>query len=185
LATSAHDTADGNDGIAQNVVFTGSEAVFDGVDSRITVPYNPNLSPGSADFTTMVQINTTHKPGTGGTDFDLIRAAPLGKLYKLELFPHSGKSQAQCIYKGSLNHITLHAGPSLNDGVWHTIVCTKTSNQVTLTVDGIQVGSATITIGTITLRKNAIFALGYKPVPGGTDEDFFNGEMRNASVSIS
>jgi hypothetical protein len=63
-------------------------------------------------------------------------------------------------------------------------VCTKTTNSVTLSIDGAAVGTAAIQIGTITNRKNSAFALGYKPVPGGTDGDFFHGQMRNASVSI-
>jgi hypothetical protein len=116
-------------------------------------------------------------PGTGRLDFDLIRSSPTGKMYMVELFPHGGKAQAQCIFRGSLNgtatHITLYAGPSLNDGMWHTITCTKTANQVTLTIatNDVVVGTwtAAIQIGTLTNRKNSVFALGYKPVPGGTD----------------
>jgi hypothetical protein len=192
LAHDASDSVDGNPGTAKNVVFTGSEAVFNGTTSRVTVPYNPNLSPGTADVTASVQVNTTYMPGTSGLDFDLIRSAPAGKMYKVELFPHGGKAQAQCIFHGSLNgtatRITLHKGPSLNDGVWHTITCTKTANQVTLTIatNDVVIGTwtAAIQIGTIKNRKNSVFALGYKPVPGGTDGDFFHGQMRNATVSI-
>ena len=192
LAKDASDSVDGNTGTAQNVVFTGSEAVFNGTTSRITVPYNPNLSPGAADVTASVQVNTTYMPGTKGFDFDLIRSSPTGKMYKVELFPHGGKAQAQCIFHGSVNgtatRITLHKGPSLNDGVWHTITCTKTANQVTLTIATndavIGTWTAAIQIGTIKNRKNSVFALGYKPVPGGTDGDFLHGQMRNATVSI-
>jgi hypothetical protein len=185
LGTDAGDSSgNGHDGTAQNVVFNGS-AAFNGANSRITVPYSSALSPGAADVTASVEISTTHRPGRGDLDFDLIRAEPKGKMYKIELFPHGKvKAQAQCIFKGSLAKITLHAGPSLNDGDWHVIVCHKTANQVSLTVDGVQVGSANVTIGSIKLRKKSVFALGYKPVPGGTDADFYNGLMRNASVEI-
>ena len=141
--------------------------------------------PGSADVTTSIDINTTHQPGTGNLDFDLIRSEPTKNMYKVELFPHGTiKAQAQCIFHGSQANINVHAGPSLNDGQWHTIVCHKTTNQVTLTVDGIQVGTANATVGSITFKTNAVFAIGYKPVPGGTDADFYNGLMRNVSVSI-
>jgi hypothetical protein len=188
LARDASDSGGGNSGSSQNVVFMDSAALFNGTSSRITVPYNPNLSPGTADVTASVQINTTYMPGTGSLDFDLIRSSPTGKMYKVELFPHGGKAQAQCIFHGSLNGaatgITLHAGPSLKDGLWHPIVCTKTTNSVSLSVDGAVVGTAAIQIGTITDRKNSVFAVGYKPVPGGTDGDFFHGQMRNATVSI-
>ena len=184
-ATGANDTTDGNNGAVQNVVFDGSDAAFNGTNTRVTVPYAANLVPGSADVTTSIDINTTHQPGTGNLDFDLIRSEPTKNMYKVELFPHGTiKAQAQCIFHGSQANINVHAGPSLNDGQWHTIVCHKTTNQVTLTVDGIQVGTANATVGSITFKTNAVFAIGYKPVPGGTDADFYNGLMRNVSVSI-
>jgi hypothetical protein len=185
LGSNADDsTGHGHDGSATNVTFDGS-ALFNGHSSRITVPFSRALSPGSADITASVQVNTTHEPGTGNHDFDLIRASPTGKMYKIELFPHGGvKAQAQCIVVGSANRTTVHAGPSLDDGRWHTIVCRKTSNRVTLTVDGKAVGSANVTIGSISLKKGGVLALGYKPVPGGTDGDFYNGRLRSASVSI-
>ena len=78
---------------------------------------------------------------------------------------------------------TLHKGPSLNDGAWHTIVCTKTSSQVSLTVDGKVVGTRAITIGAITHKSRTPFSIGYKPTSGG-GADFYHGSMRNASVSI-
>ncbi|MGH3073527.1 MAG: hypothetical protein ACRDQC_01295, partial [Gaiellales bacterium] len=104
LATGANDTSgNGHNGAVQNVVFDGSGAAFNGSNTRITVPYSTALSPGAADVTTSLEINTTHQPGTGNLDFDLIRAEPGGKMYKVELFPHGKiKAQAQCIYTGSL-----------------------------------------------------------------------------------
>ncbi len=87
-------------------------------------------------MTATVEINTTFLPGTGGFDFDLLRSAKGNPQYKIELYPRSGKHWLQCIFHGSVANTTLHKGPSLNDGAWHTIVCTKTSNQVSLTVDG-------------------------------------------------
>lgn len=185
LATNADDTTGGHDGTTQNVGFSGGWAVLNGSSSRITVPYSAALSPGAADVTATVTVSTTATPGTGNLDFDLMRASPTGKMYKIELFPHGKvKAQAQCIFIGTSTRISLHAGPTLNDGNPHVIVCHKTSNQVTLTVDNVLVGSANVTIGSITLKKNAVFALGYKPVPGGTDADFYNGLLRDAEVDI-
>jgi len=135
--------------------------------------------------TATVTVQATHTPGTGNLDFDLMRASPTRKMYKIERFPHGKiKAQAQCIFIGTLTRITVHAGPTLNDGNPHVIVCHKTTGQVTLTVDDKLVGSANVTIGSIKLKKNAPFALGYTPVPGGTDDDFYNGLLQNAEVDI-
>jgi hypothetical protein len=187
LAANANDTTGNHNGTAENVTF-GSSASFGGVNSRITVPYSAALSPGAAPITASVDVNTTAVPGTGTNDFDLMRASPTGKMYKVELFPRNRIAQAQCVFIGTATRISVHAGPGLNDGQWHTIKCTKTDNQVTLTVitDGSVVASSStnITIGSITLKKNSIFALGYKPVIGQPDEDRYKGFMQNASVSI-
>jgi Concanavalin A-like lectin/glucanases superfamily len=185
LAGNANDTSgNGHNGTANaSVNFTADGAEFNGLDSRITVPYSAGLSPGASDVTVSLEVKTTATPGTGDLDFDLVRASPGGKMFKVELFPHGKvKAQAQCIFIGTTTRITVHAGPTLNDGNWHPIVCHKTANQVTLTVNGVQVGSANVTIGSINLKKNGPFALGYKPVPGGTDGDFYNGFMKNVSV---
>ena len=47
LATNANDTTDGNNGAVQNVVFDGSDATFNGINTRVTVPFVANLVPGS------------------------------------------------------------------------------------------------------------------------------------------
>jgi concanavalin A-like lectin/glucanase superfamily protein len=184
LAANANDTTGGHDGVAENVGFSGGSAFFSGVGSRITVPYSTALSPGAADVTATVQIKTTAVPGTGTDDFDLMRASPTGKMFKIELFPRNHVAQAQCVVIGTLTRTNLHAGPGLNDNQWHTITCTKTDSQVTLRVDNQLVGTTSIRIGSIALRKNAIFALGYKPVIGQPDQDRYKGRLRNASVSI-
>jgi laminin G domain protein len=188
LADNANDLSGNHNGMVDNVTFDGTSAFFSGSNSRITVQYSPALSPGAADVTATVEINTTAVPGTGTNDFDLMRASPTGKMYKVELFPRNHVAQAQCVFIGTVTRISVHAGPGLNDGQWHTIKCTKTANQVTLTVltDGAVVASSTtnVTIGSINLKKNSIFALGYKPVIGQPDEDRYKGKMRNASVSI-
>jgi hypothetical protein len=197
LASNANDTTDGNNGAASSGVTFVSDPTTDpdapyahftkAADGKITVQHNNNLSPGDADVTATVTIRTKSMPGTSTNDFDLIRAAPTGKMYKMELFPHSGKATGQCVFIGLLNgttsRITIHGTTNLADGQWHTIQCTKTSTDVTLKVDGAVAAAASIRIGTINLKKTAVFAIGYKPSSTG-DQDLYDGDMKNVSVSI-
>jgi len=166
LGSNANDAAGANNGTARNVTFDGTSAFFGGkpVDSRITVPYSASLSPGSQNVSFSIDVNTTTTPGTNSLDFDLMRSAPKGPYYKIEIVP-----------KG---------GPPLTDGNWHAITCEKTATRITLTVDGVQVASSTITIGAITHKSGSVFALGYKPLSGTGAEDYTIGRLRNASVSI-
>ncbi len=185
LGSNANDTVGTNNGTAQNVTFDGTSAFFGGasVNSRITVPYSATLVPGSQNVSATVGINTTAMPGTGGLDFDILRSSKAGQQYKIELFPKNGKALALCFFSGSLAHKQITAGPGLNDGQWHTITCTKTSNQISLIVDGVVVKTAAIQIGTI-VHKITPLTIGWKPASGTNGEDFYIGKLRNASVSI-
>jgi Concanavalin A-like lectin/glucanases superfamily len=186
LGTNAQDSVGSNNGTAQNVTFDGTSAFFGGasVNSRITVPYSATLSPGSQNVSVTVQINTTAMPGTNTLDFDIVRSARSGPYYKIELFPKNGLAVGLCFFKGSLNHKQITGKTDLNDGAWHTITCTKTTNQLTLTVDGVVERSAAIQIGSITHKTGMPFAMGYKPLSGTGGEDFYIGKLRNVSVSI-
>jgi hypothetical protein len=48
LAANANDTTGNHNGMADNIDFSTGSAFFDGVDSRIKVPYSTALSPGAA-----------------------------------------------------------------------------------------------------------------------------------------
>lgn len=186
LGTNTNDVVGANNGTFRNVTFDGTSAFFGGkpVDSRITVPYSTSLSPGSRDVSFSIDVNTTTTPGTNSLDFDLMRSAPNGPYYKIELVPKNGKGIALCFFKGASATKQIKGGPPLTDGNWHVITCTKTATGVTLTVDGAQVASSTITIGAITHKSGSVFALGYKPLSGTGAEDYTIGRLRNASVSI-
>jgi Concanavalin A-like lectin/glucanases superfamily len=185
LGSNANDSVGSNNGTAQNVTFDGTSAFFGGasVNSRITVPYSQTLVPGSQDVSATVEINTTAMPGSGGLDFDILRSSKAGQQYKIELFPKNGKALALCFFSGSLAHKQIQAGPALNDGTWHTITCTKTSDQISMTVDGVLVKTAAIQIGSI-VHKITPLTIGWKPASGTAGEDFYIGKLRNASVSI-
>ena len=184
LGSNAQDSIGANNGTTQNVTFDGTSAFFSGSNSKITIPYSATLSPGSQDVSFTIQVNTTNVPGTGSLDFDLLRSAPKGPYYKIELVPKSGKGIALCFFKGTTSTKQIKGGPALTDGSWHTITCAKTATRVTLTVDGVQAASAAIAIGAITHKSGSVFAIGYKPLSGTTAEDFTIGRLRNASVLI-
>src|SRR5436190_4929689 len=129
LSSNADDTAGLHNGTTTDVTFSGGAAHFTST-SKIDVPYSPALSPEDANVTVSVDVNTLSKPGTGDLDFDLVRAVPTGKMYKVELFPRNGVGIAQCIFIGSTTRITIKGTRKMNDGTWHTITCQKTATTV-------------------------------------------------------
>jgi uncharacterized protein (TIGR03437 family) len=165
--------------------FAGTGYRFNGYTSRVIVDDDPSLHPGSSSFSVTAHVNFTVIPtSANGGDYDLVRkgvGTTKGGYWKIEAYPTSNQTRVTglCQMKGSSNHIKITGSPSsLNDGKWHTVTCTKTDTEVTLTVDGTSYVKS-VTIGSIT--NAAPLTVGAKPDAGG---DWYNGDMDEVSYQI-
>lgn len=172
-----------NDGVLEDVVFaspgsdgTGGAYAFNGTSSRVLIDDAPSLNPGSANFTMTAHVRFTVVPTGSAGDYDLIRKKGQGRMYRMEIW---NTGQAFCTFKGSTAAKSVRKGPNLADGRWHTITCAKTSNVITLTVDGVS-WSKTITIGSIANTTDLV--LGGKI---DATDDWYLGEMDEVSITIS
>jgi hypothetical protein len=173
----------GNDGTTSNVTFgapgfTGAPGdyaySFDGSSSNVVVPPSAELNPGSSDISITARVKTTFRAGTGSFDFDIIRK---GGGYKIELYLKGGLSQARCVFKGSLGKVGFQAGPDLIDGAWHTIVCSKTSTTVSITVDGTTYARSGA-VGSISNRQPV--AVGFQTA----GLDYYHGLLDDVSIVV-
>jgi hypothetical protein len=143
--------------------------------ANVIVPNAADLQPGSSDITITIRMKTTGVPSGG--DWSLIRngiyETPGGE-HKMELYP---SGQASCGFNGSSGYSELTIGPALNDGVWHTVQCVKTSNSIQVIIDG-QVFSKPATIGTI--ANTEALTIGTRPDGG----EYFQGLIDEASIRI-
>jgi hypothetical protein len=180
-------SGNGNDGTTTNITgVPGFDGIsngyhFDGSSSIATVPSSDSLNPGGADFALTVQVKFTQPPSTGVGDYDLIRkglAATRGGDYKMEILPKKNNTQAKafCFFKDSSKTVgKIVKGPNLADGVWHEVVCTKTSTSVQLTVDG-RTYTNQVRLGSISNTE---------PVTIGAQTrsaDWYDGDMDEVSV---
>ena len=180
LGTTATDASgNGHDGVNTNIAFvapgfdgTGGAYSFNG-SSRVFILDSPGLNPGAQDITLTAHVMTSTLPGSVG-DYDLIRKAK-DQTYKMEI---AGTGTGFCKFKGTSGGSSVKGGPNVVDGLWHTIVCTKTSTQISLTVDGITVATKTVTLGSISPPIDLY--LGRKP--DGTDA--YTGLMDEVSITI-
>lgn len=162
---------------------SGTAYRFDGT-SRVTVADAASLDPGTDTFTVSAKVKFTTMPtNANGGDFDLVRkglGSTSGGYWKIEAYPNSAHTKVNglCQMKGSANHIKITGAPvSLNNNQWHTITCTKTSSNVTLTVDGTSYRK-TVTIGSISNGD---------PLTVGADrmgDDAYIGDMDEVSYTI-
>ncbi len=141
--TTMHDSLGRNDGNASHVRFglpgiNGDGYGASGVNSLVTVPSSPTLNPAGQTFSFGLSVRFLTVPKSG---YDLLRKgfkAAKGGFFKLEALARQQHqaAQARCLFAGSTGAAKVVDGPNLADGVWHTIVCTKTPRTVNLTVDG-------------------------------------------------
>ena len=174
-------SGNGNNGTLENVAFvtpgfdgTGAAYSFDGTSSRVLVPNSPGLNPGPLDISVAMHVKFSLVPSSTVGDYDLIRKGG-AQIYKIEIF-RSGR--AHCRFTGTTGTKGITFGPNLADGNWHTIICTKTSSSIQITVDGVSESSA-VSIGSIS--NTVALALGGKANGHG---DWYNGAMDEVSIAI-
>lgn len=174
---STHD----NDGTLEHVAFTtdgwsGRAYSFNGSNSLVVIPNDATLNPGTADIVLSAYINVSTPPSRAEFDYDIIRKKGQGSIYKMEVL-YTGTGY--CQFKGTQNNGVVKGGPVVTDGEWHHIECRRTSNRVSLLVDGVEVKSKTISVGSIS-NKTAL-VLGGKP---DRSDDWFRGLMDEVSITF-
>ena len=173
-------SSSGNDGTLSNVTRVapgysggGRAYSFNGSNSKVTVPNDPSLNPGSQNVTIKAHVKFPSKPSSSVGDFDLVRKQTGGgATYKMEIL---GTGKAFCRFSGTGGGVSITAGPDLSDNRWHTITCKKTSSNVVLTVDGASF-SKNGNVGSIS--SSIVLVLGAKPTGG----DWYKGVMDEVSI---
>jgi hypothetical protein len=101
---------------------------------RLVTANSSALNPGTRDFTISFSYRTTH-------DFGNIiqkgQHGAKGGYFKIE----QPKGHLTCLFRGllpngQLNGVLVNSATTLDNGQWHTVTCSRTATQVTMTVDG-------------------------------------------------
>lgn len=175
-----------NDGPTYDVVTSGAGYVFNGKSSKVVVPHSATLSPGSSNFSFSIQMQTNRIPPSG-TDYDLLRkglSSTSGGEYKLEIINSNGIGKAYCLVKDKTGRSAEVTGTTnVADGKLHTLTCSKTENSVTLKVDDLTARKKSASLGSITNTRELV--IGARASTGtGTSNDWYNGTIRSAAVSV-
>lgn len=150
--TVLHDyTGHGYDGTrGDQVIVNGSSHRFTPVprgvvvDGRLdTVPDSDGLDPGGHKFTVKTRFKWPRDH-----DNNLVQkgqGSPAGGMFKMKtavLGEGNPKGGIKCLFRGSIgdSQVESWSNPKvgrLDDGAWHTIVCQRTRNGTSMTVDGV------------------------------------------------
>ena len=151
---------------------------FNGTSSYVFVPTNASLNPGTQDFSFTAWLNLSGTPGIGDFDYDIIRK---GGGWKMEMYPHNGVVDAQCVYSGSAKvniHAPQHNGVGLDDHAWHVITCARVASGETLTVDGSVVATSSVQVGDVSNTSDVYVGSQQAGV------DLYDGLMDDVSFTI-
>lgn len=175
--TTMVDSAGNNTGTLQNITPNGSYYAFNGVDSLATA--TQNFAIGSANITFTARLRFGQVPSSTVGDYDVVRGAPTGR-WKMEIVRRNSGTQAKanCHFAGTRTGTNLARGPSLADGKWHTVTCTKTATTVSLTVDGTTY-TTSVSVGDINTTGKQI-ALGGQ----ATGADQYMGDLDYVQVKV-
>ncbi len=125
----------------------GESRYFDGIDDYLATPSTADLNFGSTqDFRIRVNMRTTAPL----TNYDVILGKTVGPIggqaTGYSIFYHNTTGWS-CLYWETDRTEQAYSLATLNDGLWHEIVCERTDNgtKATMYIDGTERGTATIT----------------------------------------
>lgn len=188
--TMTDSSGNGNDGTTYQVTMTGANGyTFDPASrSKVVVPDSATLNPGASAFSYSVQVQSSYVPASG-TDYDLLRkgiGTTTGGQYKIEIVYVNGQGRAFCFVKDSQGvAASIKGTTNVTDGNAHTLTCTKTASDLTLTVDALQPRTKTVTSGLGSISNTSALVIGAKtPAVTGKAGDWYNGALLQARISV-
>lgn len=132
----------GNNGTAHDITVSGGAYSYNGATSYIQTPASTTVNPGSSAFSYSVTINLPATLNFTG-DISLVRRGSskfVGPFYKMEMVfnASTGSMRLECALRDAAGRhaIVSTTGNGLNDGLWHTLTCSKTATTISLTKDG-------------------------------------------------
>lgn len=95
----------------------------------VIVPSSRLLDPGTGDFAITMRLRTVYQ---FGNIIQKGQATVPGGSWKLQI----PNGHVQCWFRGSEGQVLVTAPQQINDGRWHIIRCERTSERVSLAIDG-------------------------------------------------
>jgi hypothetical protein len=145
---------------------------------RLVQVANPALNPGTRDYAVTIRYRTTHDFG------NLIQKGQSGSKGGYFKFQQPN-GIVSCLFRGSAGSAAVGSKTALNDGQWHTVRCERTATQVTMTVDGVLVGTTKHATGSIS--NNVPLTIGGKRNCDQVEItcDYFAGDIDYVTIQTS
>jgi hypothetical protein len=145
----------------------------------VVVQHDARLNPGTGAFAVEFRMRTTHAFG------NLIQkgqAGAAGGYWKFQ----QPNGKISCLFRGSAGRSTASSGiVRVNDGLWHTVRCERTSSSVVMKVDGVVTSRNFNPTGSITNTKRLAIAGKLNCDQINTTCDYFVGDIDYVKIQTS
>ncbi len=141
----------------------------------VQVANHSSLNPGTGNYTVTIRYRTTQHFG------NMVQKGQAGSsgYWKIE----NPNGRIKCLMKGSSKSASVQSPAVLSDGNWHTAVCARTSNKLTLSVDGQVVKTASGSLGTISNSRPITVAGKLQCDQITTTCDYYTGDIDYIKIS--
>ncbi|GAA4226099.1 exo-alpha-sialidase [Streptosporangium album] len=130
----------------------GNGLALDRVDDRVEVAFNDSIDLGAKDFTLTSWIRYSDQVGAHAILwFHRVNRGTNPPALWLRAEPASNRIRATLTVDRF--NVTVQSPSAYNDGQWHFVVLQRVRGELRLLVDGVQVSSAAVPAGSLTLGK--------------------------------
>jgi len=102
------------------------------------------LNPGTRLFRWSASVHVLKTQVRGSANIMQKGTSATGSQWKMQIGQKMGRAQCVVIGVGSPAVYIAHSSAPVTDGVWHKISCLRSGTSLSISVDGVQQGSATI-----------------------------------------
>ncbi|MFF0328545.1 exo-alpha-sialidase [Nonomuraea angiospora] len=130
----------------------GGGLALDRVDDRVEVPFDDSIDLGAKDFTLTSWIRYSEQTGSHAILwFHRVNRGTNPPALWLRAEPASNRIRA--VLSVDRFNVTVQSPSAYNDGQWHFVALQRARGELRLLVDGVQVSSAAVPAGSLTLGK--------------------------------
>ncbi|MDX3101831.1 sialidase family protein [Nonomuraea angiospora] len=130
----------------------GGGLALDRVDDRVEVPFDDSIDLGAKDFTLTSWIRYSEQAGAHAILwFHRVNRGTNPPALWLRAEPAGNRIRA--VLSVDRFNVTVQSPSAYNDGQWHFVALQRARGELRLLVDGVQVSSAAVPAGSLTLGK--------------------------------
>jgi hypothetical protein len=147
----------------------------------LQTPSAPDLNPGNQPMSFGATVRLAAGQTTDGQNILQKGYSAAGGQYKLQADKHAGRPSCAMTSAGDKTIHLAWSYVTIADGAWHTLECRRAGTSLTILVDGVIRGSATIP-ATLTVNNTAPLVLGGKGL--GRNSDQYQGALDDVWIRI-